>query len=93
VRELFPVPPARAHELAQMPYLAYLDSPEWQARRKAKLIEAGHRCVVCNSPNRLEVHHRTYQRRGNEDRTDLTVLCRRCHSLFHEKPVDLDVAA
>jgi hypothetical protein len=29
------------------------------------------------------VHHRTYERFGREDTGDLTVLCRRCHTLFH----------
>jgi hypothetical protein len=77
-----------------MPYFEYLNTPEWHARRKAKVVEAEFRCVVCNSRDRLEVHHRTYQRRGNEDRSDLTVLCHLCHSLFHGKPaVDLAIAA
>lgn len=31
----------------------------------------------------LDVHHRTYERLGQEQEYDLTVLCHRCHSLFH----------
>ena len=83
--EFLPAPPVRAHELATMPYPEYLASPEWRAKVRVKREEAGHRCVVCDSSRRLEVHHRTYRRRGNELRGDLTVLCHECHSLFHGK--------
>jgi hypothetical protein len=31
----------------------------------------------------LDVHHRTYERRGMERRSAVTVLCRRCHSSHH----------
>jgi replicative DNA helicase len=48
------------------------------------LSRAGHRCQVCNSPDKLDVHHRTYERVGQEQLDDLTVLCDRCHGLFHE---------
>jgi hypothetical protein len=73
----------RARELAAMPYEEYLRTPEWQERRQAALQRAGHRCQVCNSPHQLEVHHRTYDRRGHEDDADLTVLCERHHEMFH----------
>jgi replicative DNA helicase len=33
----------------------------------------------------LEVHHRTYERIGQERSEDLTVLCDVCHGLFHER--------
>lgn len=32
----------------------------------------------------LDVHHRTYERLGNESPDDLTVLCRDCHKLFSQ---------
>src|SRR5438874_456134 len=66
-------------------YREYLESPEWQSRRLLALQHAGHRCQVCNSPDGLEVHHRTYERIGNEELEDLTVLCHRCHEIFHEQ--------
>jgi len=72
-------------DLSTMPYEDYLQTPEWQIRRFAKLWMVGHRCQVCNSPGPLEVHHRTYERRGNELPEDLTALCEDCHSLFHER--------
>jgi hypothetical protein len=75
----------RADYLAAMPYADYLLTPEWQERRQAALDRAGRRCQVCNTPRRLHVHHRTYERRGRELPGDLTVLCDRCHALFHGK--------
>lgn len=64
-------------------YREYLASPEWQERRNTKLQQAGHRCELCGSENRLEVHHRTYERRGNERLSDLIALCHACHGRFH----------
>lgn len=68
-----------------MPYREYLKTPHWQAMRLKALSLADNRCQVCNGKERLEVHHRTYERRGNENLTDLTVLCHKCHSTFHGK--------
>jgi len=83
--EGFPVTSAeRGRELADMAYPDYLDTPEWQARRKIMLAQAGYRCQVCNRDRSLHVHHRTYERRGNEHPADLIVLCDECHKLFHD---------
>jgi 5-methylcytosine-specific restriction endonuclease McrA len=65
-------------------YRAYIQSREWATRRRLAIARARCRCQVCNSPDWLEVHHRTYERLGCEDPEDLTVLCRDCHGLFHE---------
>lgn len=69
-------------------YREYLASEAWQIRRKWKLEQADHRCQVCNSDEQLHVHHRTYDRLGNERENDLTVLCRDCHALFHHRMPD-----
>lgn len=71
-------------ELATMPYADYLKTDHWQSMREMALAISAHRCQVCNSPNHLHVHHRTYENRGNEQSIDLTVLCAECHQLFHE---------
>ena len=74
----------RLRELKSMPYPEYLRTPEWQARRKQHLKSAGYRCQVCNSSGVIiDVHHRTYERRGEEYYKDLIALCRECHSTFH----------
>ena len=65
-------------------YHAYLLSPEWKTKRDERVIAAGRRCQVCNSPHLLECHHRTYERIGNELPEDLFVLCRECHQTFHD---------
>lgn len=76
---------ARTQKLAAMPYQEYLQTPEWKETRKAALEHAHHRCQICNSSERLNVHHRTYERRGRERSDDLIVLCNSCHALYHGK--------
>lgn len=76
----------RTSELRSMPYREYLKTPEWQATRTHQLRRAGYACQVCNAKGGLlNVHHRTYERRGNEAQEDLVVLCRGCHELFHRE--------
>lgn len=71
--------------LHTMPYLEYLQTPEWEEKRKAALARAGYHCQVCNAGNTpLHVHHRTYIRRGYELDQDLITLCADCHQLFHQ---------
>lgn len=74
--------PERLIELRTMPYQQYLDSPEWKKKSREKR-NSNPQCQLCNFPNKLHVHHRTYERRGQEDDSDLTVLCAECHELFH----------
>lgn len=65
-------------------YRLYMASPEWAARRKAKLAEAGYRCERCKARDELEVHHLSYERFGNEQPHELQVLCRSCHAAHGE---------
>lgn len=76
-----------AGDLATMPYADYLNTVHWQAVKIAALERAGRRCYLCNSNELLEVHHRTYERRGREQDGDVVVLCRDCHERFHA-PLD-----
>ena len=68
-----------------MNYYQYLQSDAWQEKRRRALEIADHACQVCESTERLEVHHRTYERLGHERMSDLTVLCHVCHSLFSKR--------
>lgn len=77
-------PSCRQQTLRQMPYREYLASPEWQAKRSAAFRRAAFRCQTCCEKGRLNVHHRTYARRGQELDSDLIVLCKDCHKLFHD---------
>lgn len=78
---------AAIKELARMPYAQYLQTEHWQETRRAALKRAGFKCQLCNSGGVLDVHHRTYERRGQERSADVIVLCRDCHSKFHDKEV------
>jgi 5-methylcytosine-specific restriction endonuclease McrA len=73
----------RLTELQTMPYKVYLKTPEWLFRKTDAIVRAEYRCQICYSPDKLNVHHRTYDRIGQERPGDLTVLCKECHELFH----------
>lgn len=74
----------RLFYLKTMPYKEYLETDEWKLKRKDALIRANYKCQLCNQSGALNVHHRTYERRGNELIKDLIVLCSKCHSKFHD---------
>lgn len=63
-------------------YEAYLASPEWKALAAQRKKIDGYKCRLCFSPERLEVHHRTYDRQYHEDIEDLTTLCHECHEWY-----------
>jgi 5-methylcytosine-specific restriction endonuclease McrA len=78
-------PPDRLTELQTMRYRDYLRSPEWRQVRAAALLRAGNACALDASHTEdLEVHHRSYERRGAELPTDVIVLCQPCHRLHHQ---------
>lgn len=72
----------------QPPYQYYINSIFWKARAYTAKERAGQRCQVCNKSQdavQLDAHHRTYERLGNEQPDDITVLCHNCHAKFHGK--------
>lgn len=83
-RPPFPRQRGGSHHKIGLSYAEYLRSDWWKERRALAIQQAGGRCQVCNSPDSLNVHHRSYDRLGYEPLSDLTVLCRPCHALFHE---------
>lgn len=69
-----------------MPYKDFLQTPYW--RLFSDEIKSKRRaCQLCGSSKNLEVHHVTYDIRGEEPwHTDkLQVLCHKCHSKVHGK--------
>jgi hypothetical protein len=65
-----------------MNYERYIRSSQWKEKRDMRLAIDGHRCVRCGvSDERLEVHHKTYERFGAEEIADLETLCVRCHDV------------
>jgi hypothetical protein len=81
--EVMPAWEAREEALRTMPYSDYLRTPEWTERRRSAVRRAGQACQTCGGQGRLHVHHRTYERRGEELADDLTVLCENCHLAVH----------
>lgn len=72
--------------LRSMPYKEYLQTEHWQNVRRRALKTAKGRCQLCNENKKaLDVHHKTYERKGREYRRDVIVLCRSCHEKFHDK--------
>lgn len=76
---------ARLRWLKEIPYAHYLKTDEWKETRRKALKRARYKCELCNAEGVLNVHHKTYERRGEEDNKDLIVLCKDCHSKFHDK--------
>lgn len=67
-----------------MPYREYLQTEHWQRLRITMLKRSRFHCQLCNAKGKLVVHHRTYERRGEELLQDLIVLCDPCHKKHHD---------
>lgn len=65
-----------------MKYSDYLKTDEWDELRRRTKERDGYRCILCNSSEQLQVHHRTYERVGSESIDDLSTICDPCHDLF-----------
>ena len=63
-------------------YRDYLRSSHW--RRLRKRLDQPKVCATCDSADRLHLHHRTYERLGAEEPSDLVWLCADCHDLLHQ---------
>lgn len=71
------------HKSRRTAYHEYLQSSQWQETRD-KLFEAkGKQCNRCKSLQNIQVHHKTYDRLGQEKLNDLEVLCSACHQKEH----------
>jgi mannose-6-phosphate isomerase-like protein (cupin superfamily) len=44
----------------------------------------GHKCIMCDSNDNLEVHHINYDKQDCGD-SNLVTLCKRCHTLTHHE--------
>lgn len=74
--------------LKTMPYKSFLQTKYWKTLKEYVLTHVDNACALCScqSEKNLELHHRTYQYRGNEFsniRKSITVLCHQCHQMFH----------
>jgi 5-methylcytosine-specific restriction endonuclease McrA len=78
-----PEPHDEIERLQALPYGVYLKTRHWLQVRDEALARADHRCALDNSTELLQVHHRTYDRRGCERPADVIVLCDPCHTRHH----------
>lgn len=63
-------------------YSAYLNSPEWKAKRLLVLKRDNYLCQCCLDAYATQVHHKSYQfvdLKGNEPAFDLVAICVPCH--------------
>lgn len=60
-------------------YREYINSKDWQNKRKYTLHKRGHHCEKCFSKKHLEVHHKNYNTLYHERLEDVEVLCKKCH--------------
>lgn len=73
-----------------MSYEEYLDSEEWQTKRRLRLQMDGYRCQMCGSAINLQVHHITYEHLHEDaEIDDLVTVCKTCHQQLHA--VDLEM--
>lgn len=69
----------------QMTHKKYMRSKMWQRKRQQFLDSKEDTCCeVCGVKEANQVHHRTYQRLLIEKMSDLVLLCRECHDVFHK---------
>ena len=70
------------HTKGRFDYHEYLKSERWQNLRKSVLHRDNELCIC--GKKATEVHHKTYERLGNEPPSDLVSLCRNCHQNVHD---------
>lgn len=69
--------------LVHISYREYLKAEHWKETRQAAIERAGSRCALCTyQGDQVDVHHRTYERLGEELPEDLAVLCHDCHEAY-----------
>ena len=66
-------------------YREYLQSKHWREIRETKLEECGYHCQInADHTEDLNVHHNYYGRLGEEEMSDLVVICEDCHKTIHD---------
>ena len=68
-----------------MNYNVYLQGEHWKLMRRLRREVDNEKCAVCGSRDKLNVHHKTYERIGAEKLGDLITLCYECHGKYHDK--------
>lgn len=69
-------------------YDAYLESEQWQQKRRKALARDGYLCQGCMERPATEVHHLTYKNVFNEFLFELVSVCSKCHVSFHGQEIE-----
>lgn len=76
-----------SHHDYRQRYHQYLQSSEWKKKADVVRQKYCNTCQECgkrsSASRALDVHHKTYQRIGEEPLEDLVALCRACHDALH----------
>lgn len=62
-------------------YERYMRSAKWRNVREQMFKLRGKKCERCDATTDLELHHKTYERFGNELPSDLAILCKPHHEI------------
>lgn len=63
-------------------YKAYIQSNAWKVFRASVIAAADERCQRCGDyADRLEIHHLHYDTIGQENLSDVLVVCPPCHAV------------
>ena len=76
--------------IKSMSYKDFLSTLYWEIISAYKKYKENYKCALCGNNKNLATHHKTYDRHGREHeyivfKEDLIVLCKDCHSKFHDK--------
>jgi 5-methylcytosine-specific restriction endonuclease McrA len=63
-------------------YNERVNSDAWKARKRELIRWRGQFCERCGLHGPLDLHHKTYERLGEEMDDDLELVCRDCHDRF-----------
>jgi hypothetical protein len=80
-----PTPRPIDAQAAQPPtwYESYLVSPYWKSFRQRAIVKYGG-CVLCGKDTGLQCHHRHYKTMGDEELSDVSILCERHHNMIRQ---------
>ena len=74
--------------------VSFLRSPEWKALRQQALERDDHKCCLCGSTTRLNVHHifcRKFFGDLKLDIDNLLTVCSKCHFRIHKSVGNFEV--
>jgi 5-methylcytosine-specific restriction endonuclease McrA len=80
-------------EIVGKSYWELLQDSRWKTKRELVLFRDNYKCIACNNPNNLHVHHKQYHYNKQKDQFLppweysnhlLITLCSSCHDNGHE---------